>query len=140
MFRKILVANDGSAGGKKALAAGIEVARRFGGELHSITVIERPSHFAETVGEVMEEKEEGEKYFQRICSESVAEAEGEGVELKCDVRKGHEVETILHFARDGHFDLLVVGYMGHSRILGRIWGGTSQNLTQHAHCSVLLVK
>ena len=63
MFRKILVANDGSEGGKKALAAGIAMAKTFEAELHCISVKERPSHFAETVGEVMEEREEAAKYF-----------------------------------------------------------------------------
>jgi len=140
MFKKILVANDGSEGGKKALAAGIATAQRFGAELHSITVIERPSHFAETVGEVMEEHEESEKYFQRICSESTAQAQAAGIGLKCDVRPGHEVETIIRFARDNHFDLLVVGFMGHSRVFDRIWGGSSQNLTRLAPCSVMVVK
>jgi hypothetical protein len=30
--------------------------------------------------------------------------------------------------------------MGHSRVFGRIWGGTSQNLAKLAPCSVLIVK
>jgi len=53
---------------------------------------------------------------------------------------GHEVETIIRHARDGDYDLLVVGFMGHSRVFGRIWGGTSQNLAKLAPCSVLVVK
>jgi nucleotide-binding universal stress UspA family protein len=140
MFKKILVANDGSEGGKKALAAAISMAKKFEAELHCVSVKERPSHFAETVGEVMEEREETEKFFQRVCSESVNQAREAGLELKCEVRAGHEVETIIRLTRDGHFDLLVVGFMGHSRVFDRIWGGTSQNLTRLAPCSVLLVK
>jgi nucleotide-binding universal stress UspA family protein len=140
MFKKILVANDGSEGGKKALAAAISMAKKFEAELHCVSVKERPSHFAETVGEVMEEREETEKFFQRVCSESVNQAREAGLELKCEVRAGHEVETIIRLTRDGDFDLLVVGFMGHSRVFDRIWGGTSQNLTRLAPCSVLLVK
>jgi nucleotide-binding universal stress UspA family protein len=140
MFKKILVANDGSEGGKKALAAAISMAKKFEAELHCVSVKERPSHFAETVGEVMEEREETGKFFQRVCSESVNQAREAGLELKCEVRAGHEVETIIRLTRDGHFDLLVVGFMGHSRVFDRIWGGTSQNLTRLAPCSVLLVK
>jgi hypothetical protein len=30
--------------------------------------------------------------------------------------------------------------MGHGRAFGRIWGGTSQNLTKTVPCSVLVVK
>lgn len=140
MFRKILVANDGSEGGKKALATAISMAKRFEAELHCISVKERPSHFAETVGEVMEEREEAAKHFTQVTAEGVAKAREAGVDLKCEVRQGHEVETIIRFTREGHFDLLVVGFMGHSRVFDRIWGGSSQNLTRLAPCSVMVVK
>ena len=140
MFKKILVANDGSEGGKKALAAAIAMAKKFEAELHCISVKERPSHFAETVGEVMEEREEAAKHFAHVTAEGVAKAREAGVELRYEVRQGHEVETIIRFTREGHFDLLVVGFMGHSRVFDRIWGGSSQNLTRLAPCSVMVVK
>src|SRR5208282_5980334 len=132
MFTKILVAHDGSEGAKKALTAAIILATKFGAELQSVSVKERPSHFAETVGEVMEQQEEAAKFFARVTAEAAAEAAAAGVDLKATVLSGHEVETIIKFAREGHYDLLVVGFMGHSRAFGRIWGGTSQNLTKTA--------
>jgi nucleotide-binding universal stress UspA family protein len=47
---------------------------------------------------------------------------------------------VVNFVREGQFDLLVVGFMGHSRVFDRVWGGTSQNLTRIAPCSILVVK
>ena len=140
MFRKILVANDGSEGGKKALVAAIAVTAKFGAELESVSVKEKPSHFAETVGEVMEEQEEADRYFARVTAEAMGLAEREGVKLKCTILSGHEVETVIKYTREQRFDLLVIGFMGHSRVFGRIWGGTSQNLTKTSPCSVLVVK
>jgi len=140
MFEKILVGIDGSEGSKKALATAIALARKFRADLHSISVKQRPSHYAATVGEVMEEQEENDKFFARVTEEALDWAQSEGVDLQCTVRSGNEVEAIVNFARQEHFDLLVVGFMGHSRIFGRIWGGTSQNLTKTAPCSVLVVK
>ena len=140
MFSKILVALDGSDGSKKALVAAIAMAQKFGAELHSISIKERPSHFAETVGEIMEDREEFDKYFAKVTAEATAQAKEAGLEIGCKVLPGHEVETIIRFAREGHFDLLVIGFMGHSRVFGRIWGGTSQNLTKTSPCSVLVVK
>lgn len=140
MFAKILVGHDGSEGAKKALTAAIALAKEFGTELDSISVKERPSHFVETVGEVMEQQEEATKFFARVTAEAKAEAAAAGIDLQSTVLSGHEVETIIRFAREGHYDLLVVGFMGHSRAFGRIWGGTSQNLTKTAPCSVLVVK
>ncbi|MGD0112697.1 MAG: universal stress protein [Armatimonadota bacterium] len=62
------------------------------------------------------------------------------VEIETHVFPGHDVETIVNFCREGGFDLLVVGFMGHSRIYERIWGSTSQTLTRLSSCSVLVVK
>ena len=87
-----------------------------------------------------EEREEATKFFDRVTAEAHAEATVAGLDLRSTVLSGHEVETIVRFAREGHYDLLVVGFMGHSRAFGRIWGGTSQNLTKTAPCSVLVVK
>ena len=140
MFEKILVAIDGSEGSKKALASAIAIAKKFQAELQSISVKEHPSHYSATVGEVMEDPEEGDKFFADVAEEALDWAEKEGVELQCEVRSGHEVQTIIEFVRQGHFDLLVVGFMGHSRVFDRFWGGTSQNLTRIAPCSVLVVK
>ena len=140
MFKRILIANDGSEGAKKALRSAIALAKIFGAEIQSISVKEKPSHYAETVGEVMEEEEEADRFFARVNAESKAMAVQDGVDLKCTVLAGHEVETIIRFARDGGFDLLVVGFMGHSRAFGRIWGGTSQNLVKTSPCSVLVAK
>lgn len=141
MFKNILIANDGSDGAKKALRAAIALAKTFGASLQSISIKERPSHYAETVGEVMEEQEEADKFYARVNAEAKALAVEEGLnELKCTVLPGHEVETIIRFARDGGFDLLVVGFMGHSRAFGRTWGGTSQNLVKTSPCSVLVAK
>jgi nucleotide-binding universal stress UspA family protein len=140
MFRKILIAHDGSEGAKKALCEALTLAKSFSAELHSVSIKERPSHYAETVGEVMEQQEEAGQFFARVTSEATALAREQGIDLKCTVLAGHEVETIIKFAREGQYDLLVVGFMGHSRAFGRIWGGTSQNLTKTAPCSVLVVK
>jgi nucleotide-binding universal stress UspA family protein len=140
MFEKILVAIDGSEGSKKALAAAFRVAKKFGAELQSISVKERPSHYSATVGEVMEDQEEVDKFFTHVTEEALDWAEREGVVLQCEVRPGHEVQTIVEYTRQGQFDLLVIGFMGHSRVFDRFWGGTSQNLTRIAPCSVLVVK
>jgi nucleotide-binding universal stress UspA family protein len=140
MYKRILIAHDGSEGAKKAFREALSLTRCFGAELHSVSIKERPSHYAETVGEVMEQQEEADKFFARVTSEATTQAREQGIEIKCTVLAGHEVETIVRFAREGQYDLLVVGFMGHSRAFGRMWGGTSQNLTKTSPCSVLVVK
>ena len=140
MFRKILVAIDGSEGANKALRAAIDVAKHYEADLHSISIEEHLPHYAATVGEVLEAKQEAAEYFRRVIREAESAALAYGVRLTTHVTPGHEVEAIVQFVKDRGFDLLVIGFMGHSRIYERIWGGTSQNLTRLAPCSVLVVK
>ncbi len=140
MFRKILVANDGSEGARKALMIAVDLAKRYNTELHSISVEQHLPHYAATVGEILEERDEADNYFKKVNKEAVALALQQGVTLHPHVLPGHEVETVVNFAKDQQFDLLVIGFMGHSKIFGRIWGSTSQNLARLSPCTVLVVK
>lgn len=140
MFRKILVANDGSEGAKKALHAAIDMAKRYEAELHEISIEEHLPHYAATVGEVVEAKQEAADYYRKVTKEAEAAALAQEIRLTSHVVPGHEVETIVRFAKEHGFDLLVIGFMGHSRVFERIWGGTSQNLARLSPCSVLVVK
>jgi nucleotide-binding universal stress UspA family protein len=140
MFRKILIGNDGSDGAQRALKIAIDLAKRYEAELHEICVEERLPHYAATVGEVIEAKQEAVEYFRLITRRAELLAEEQGVRLTSHILPGHEVQLIVQFVKDRGFDLLVIGFMGHSRIFERIWGGTSQNLTRLAPCSVLVAK
>ncbi|HEY5594905.1 MAG TPA: universal stress protein [Nitrospiria bacterium] len=140
MFSKILVAHDGSEGAKKALSLAIDLAKRYQAELHTLSVEEHLPHYAATVGEVLEARVEADDYFKKITKEAKTLAAQQGVTLHAHVVPGHEVETVVTFAKEKGFDLLVIGFMGHSKIFGRIWGSTSQNLTRLSPCTVLVVK
>jgi len=140
MFKKILIANDGSEGARRALKVAVDIAKKYGSELHSISVEEGVPHYAATIGEVDEFRKEANEYFQKINDEAVEEAGKEGISLHARVQAGHEVETIVQHAKEGAFDLLVIGFMGHSKIFGRVWGSTSQNITKLSPCTVIVVK
>jgi len=140
MYKKILIAYDGSEGSKHALKVAIDIAKKYNAELHSLSVEEGVPHYAATIGEVAEYKEEANGFFKKLNDEAVEEAKKEGIELHTKVLAGHEVETIVHYAKEGKFDILVIGFMGHSKIFGRVWGSTSQNITKLAPCSVVVVK
>ena len=140
MFGKILVAYDGSEGAKAALRLGIELTRGFGAELHTVSVREHLPHYAASIDEVEDAKERIDRYFRTLTKEAQDLALVSGVELSTDVRQGHEVEAIITCAREGRFDLLIVGYHGHSRIFDRLMGSTAQSLVRLAPCSVLLAK
>ena len=140
MFDRILVAHDGSEGAQKAFDAAVELASRLKARLHMISVEEDIPRYAETMMEIDEEKEAEDSYFGQVAVHAKQRAALHNVALETSVVAGHEVKSIIDFAVQGGFNLLVVGFMGHSRIYEHLWGGTSQNLTRMSHCSVLVVK
>ena len=140
MFRKILVAYDGSEGAKAALRIGVGLTRSLGAELHSISVEEHLPHYAISVGEIQETKDRVDEYFRILTKEARDQAGRNGVELQTAIRQGHEVEMIVNYAKEGAFDLLLAGYHGHSRIFERVMGSTAQSIVRLSPCSVLLAK
>ena len=78
--------------------------------------------------------------FGTSVERSKAMAQAGGVVLRAHVIVGHEVKIIVEFATEHRFDLLVIGFMGHSALYNRVMGGTCQNLVRLAPCSVLVVK
>jgi nucleotide-binding universal stress UspA family protein len=139
IYRKVLVANDGSPGAFKALAASFGIAHRHNAELHMIIVEELP-RFPVSIEEVEGEIEAAHHRFAPVLEKSKAEATAEGLELRCHVLPGHAVSTIVQFCREQTFDLLIVGFMGHSALYNRVIGSTTDRLVDHAPCSVLVVK
>ena len=140
MFRKIAIANDGSDGARGAFDCAVELASCFPAELHMISVEENLPQHAQTMMEVDDAKNAEDTCFGQLATQCKARAALRGLKLECTIRPGHEVETVVEFVREGQFDLLVIGFMGHSRVFDRVWGGTSQNLTRIAPCSILVVK
>jgi len=114
MFRKIVVAHDGSEGAHKAMAVAIDLAKHYGAEIHFISVIEELPKYAATLDEVEEVHAEALRHYQAIQAEACQQAERRGVKAYDKVIPGHEVETIVQYAEQEHCDLLVVGRQGHS--------------------------
>ena len=138
-YKKILHGLDGSEGSFKALESALEIAARCGAELHTISVEEVP-HYPGTVGEVVEAKDMENGRYAKAVAKAQSMAEERGMELKCHVFVAHEVKAVVEFVKAERFDLLVIGFMGHSAIYERVMGSTCQSLVRMAPCSVLVVK
>jgi nucleotide-binding universal stress UspA family protein len=139
MLKKMLVGLDGSKGSFKALEEGLFLATLARTELHTISVEEVP-RFPGTIDEVVEEKEAQDTRFGAAIAQAERIAEDRGVKLCPHVLIGHEVKTIVDFIKKNGYDLLILGFMGHSAVYDRIMGGTCQNLVRVAPCAVLVVK
>ena len=139
MYSRILIANDGSEGAAKAFAAALVLAKRHKAALHMVSVEELP-RFADTLGELAEEKQEQNHRFGTVIGRAAAQAKAARVKIETHVLVGHAVPSIIEFIKRGRYDLLVIGYMGHSAIYNRLIGGTTDRLVELAPCDVLVVK
>jgi len=138
-MKRILVGLDGSPGSFKALEEAVQLADLCGAALHSISVVEIP-RYPGTVDEVIEAKEEAEEAFKEALRKARKIAANAGIELQTTSLVGHEVKSIVEFIKQGGFDLLVIGFMGHSALYDRVMGSTCQALVRLAPCTVLVVK
>ncbi len=138
-YGKILHGLDGSDGSLKALEHAVDLASRFRAELHTISV-EEMSRSPAAVGEVIEAEQAAKGRYGQAIQRAKLIAGEQGIELQCHVLVGHGIKTIVEFIKEGGYDLLVIGFMGHSRIYDRVMGSTCQGLVRLASCSVLVVK
>ena len=139
MFKHIVVANDGSKGGLKALALACDIAKLHRAKLHMISVEEIPN-FPASIDEVIETKTEENHKFHDALARAQVIAKKKGVKLDAKVVAGHAVAAVVAYLKTKKADLLVVGFMGHSALFERIIGGTADRLVRLAPCPVLVVK
>jgi nucleotide-binding universal stress UspA family protein len=139
MFRKILLAYDGSKGANTALNAAINLAKIHQAELWALAVQEKLPRFSGTIDEVKEEKQFADEQYGKLLEAAKAKAKEAGIELKTLMRPGHPAKTILEVAKEGKLDLILVGHSGLSGVWALL-GTTAEKVSRHAPCSVLIVR
>jgi nucleotide-binding universal stress UspA family protein len=140
VFRKILVGLDGSDAAYHALTRALELARLVAGEVHVLSVQERLPAYASTVGEIDAEVEYQNTYYADVQAKAREQARVAGVPLSGAVQAGHPAELLVREAREGAFDLVVIGHTGHSRLHNLFLGSTADRVVEHAPCPVLVVR
>lgn len=140
MFQRMLVAYDGSDGANRALKVGIEMARALHVDLHLVTVEEELPRYAATIDEIDAVKQQKDAYYEQLQREAEVMAQDAGVRLHGVIVPGHEVDAIrAHILKHG-FDLLLIGFHGHSAVSERLRGSTAGSLVLSAPCTVMVVK
>ena len=140
MFKNILVGYDGSKGGKAALRRAAVMAKEFDARITALWVCEPLPRYTDLPGEPEAEAEAADEYFKERQREVAEAAAQHGLTIGCETRRGHPAKTILQCAGEGGYDLIVVGHSDHSELWGRLVGDTADRISDHAHCSVLIVK
>ncbi len=142
MYKRIVLAYDGSEAGQAALVDSRELAGRDGAELYVIAVVPPPLEFAG--GEVgiydsgQEDRERTE--YQGILDQGISRLAEMGFAAQGKVVVGDAVDQIVRHAEAVNADLIVVGHHREKSWAARWWrGSVSKSLVEHSPCSVLVV-
>ena len=155
MFEKIRVPLDGSEHSLKALNKALQIAKKFGGKVTLVnvyslsmqpillpepTVTGVPTLPVLTAAEVTKIAESARSIGKRILDDGAEKAEAEGVKAEKKLVEGHAVQEIVKLAKEGDFDLIVIGARGLSKIREILLGSVSDAVIHHAACPVLVIK
>ncbi len=144
MYSKILIGFDGSDVSASALEAGIDLARKYNSEILLVSIIERiiipsPDGAILPLVDVMSTIS---KEVRKMASDKLQELEKKypAITFHSMVKEGRPSQTIVKIATQELADLIVLGHCGHRGIVERLMGSTSQYISNHAPCSVLIVR
>lgn len=152
MFKKILVAVDGSENSTRAADRALILAQTNHAHAYILNVVPIPdyirgeSFYLERIkgtseeGFYLEMKEKIRQEHEKLVVDVSARYAAAKVENTSLVKIGHVPETICETAEDEKIDLIVLGSRGLSDMARALLGSVSNYVVTHAACSVLVVK
>ena len=136
MIHNLLIGYDGSAASEAAFDLALDLARRYGADLHVLAVA-RPPEFGEDV-ETEAVIEQTQRHFDQVLQP--LQARVEGVRAHFQVVVGHPAEQLVLYAERHHIDHIVVGHRGHSRFDRWLMGSVAKRVVSYAPCAVTVVR
>src|SRR5450755_1264602 len=110
MIRRILLGYDGSNSANHALDFAVDLARRYGAELHVLAVA-RPPEFGGEV-ETAAVIENSRRHCDRVLEPIKARLAGEAIRTSFHIAVGHPAEQMVRYAEEHAVDHIVVGNRG----------------------------
>jgi nucleotide-binding universal stress UspA family protein len=142
MYKKILLAYDGSDAGQKALLESKELANWSHSGLQLVAVMPSAMSFVGLEGGVydVELEEREKKKYRGVLDDGLRRLADMGFQASGEVVTGEAIDEICKAARRLEADLIVVGHKHLNSWAARWWRGSiSGALIEHAPCSVLVV-
>lgn len=136
MIQKLLIAYDGSDASLAAFDFALDLAGKYGAELHVLAVA-RPPEFGEEVETeaVIEQSRRHHAHTLQPLKDRVS-----GLTTRFEVKVGHPAETIVLYAEDHGIDHIVVGHRGHGLFERWLIGSVARQVIAYAPCAVTVVR
>jgi nucleotide-binding universal stress UspA family protein len=143
IFRKIMVATDGSELVKQAVKSAIEIAKLSEAKLYAVYVIEMGSHVI--IHSLDEEwKKTMKKHLTINGEKATAYVENVGKAANIDVEsvilEGNPTNEIIDFAENNDIDLIVMGTHEKTELQRFLVGSVAENVIRHSRKAVLIIK
>ena len=135
-MKKLLIGYDGSDSANAAFDFALELAHKYGAELHVVAVA-RPPEFGEEV-ETEAVIEQSRRHHARILQP--LKARTAGLTARFEVQVGHPAESLLLYAEDHGIDHIVVGHRGHGLFARWLIGSVARQVMAYAPCAVTVVR
>ena len=149
MAYKILVALDFSKLGKDVANYGYELGKMYNADLTFMHVVPEPSvvfnSYAPTIpvvidAHIAELKTAAERKLAFYISDACQKYNGNDHKCTSVVEVGDPAQSVIEYAKENKFDLIVLGYRGHSAIEALLVGSVANKVTRYAPCSVLIYR
>ena len=139
MFKRILLATDGSPHSDKALRYARDLALQSSGHVFVVHVVDATPYY---LGEPWREQFAGSVHAAgRDMADRAADVLREaGVEAVVEVLEGSPADAILRVADVRECDLIVMGSRGRGDLTSLLLGSVSHRVIAHAHVPVLVAK
>jgi universal stress protein A len=134
--RKILHPSDFSEQAERAFQAAYDLAKRYDAELTLLHVIPSNAAFDDAYAFLPPEpalRSQAELQLEAIKPPDTA------VALQREVVEGDPGEEIVHFAKNGGYDLIVMGSHGRRWLSRLLLGSAVQDVLRSAPCPVLVI-
>ncbi|WP_025739375.1 universal stress protein [Salinivibrio socompensis] len=146
MFKRILVAVDGSYSALNALDKALELQKLTDAELYLLCVFKHHSLFEASLSMVRPDRlqipdQTLSEYARNIVEQAKQHAyENGGENVRGFVKGGRPSKTIIKFAKSKEVDLIVMGAHGtHSDKDGMFLGSVSHRVAGRSHCPTMVV-
>jgi nucleotide-binding universal stress UspA family protein len=136
MIAKLLIAFDGSDAARAAFDFALDMAGRYGAELHVLAIARPPD-----IGEEVETEAiiESARRHYREALKPLKAAVGD-IQTRFEVKVGHPAEQIVIYAEGHGIDHIVVGHRGHSLFERWLIGSVARRVIAYAPCAVTVVR
>jgi nucleotide-binding universal stress UspA family protein len=140
VWKRICCPVDFSSASRTAMQEAAELAWRFGGDLMLVHVDPRPSLAGETLV-ARESREQRAVELERNLAAWADEAEPIATTtVEHVLLAGEPAEEIARFAREGGYDVIVMGTRGQTGHEGWGLGSVAQAIVRKASCTVVVVR